>query len=288
MRNDNPKFTSIYFMKVLLNPFDIAFDNDLPFVFIGGPCIIESEDHALACAESIKKITDKLGVPFIYKSSYDKANRSSITSYRGPGLEKGLRILEKVRATLGVPVLSDIHSPEEATAAGEVLDVLQIPAFLCRQTDLLVAAGKTGKVVNIKKGQFLAPWDMVNNVDKVRSTGNDKILVTERGTTFGYNSLVTDMASLSEMAKMGTPVIFDAGHSAQSPGGMGKSSGGKRELIPVLARAAVAVKVAGIFLETHPDPDRAPCDGPNMWPIGELEGLLAMLVKIDRVVKNLR
>ena len=273
-------------MTVALPGFTAPIGNDSPLVFIGGPCVIENEDHALACAESIKKITDKLGVPFIYKSSFDKANRSSISSYRGPGIEKGLRILEKVRAEFGVPVLSDVHSPEEATTAGEILDALQIPAFLCRQTDLLVAAGKTGKMVNIKKGQFLAPWDMVNNVEKVRSTGNQKVTVTERGTTFGYNALITDMGSLYEMGRTGTPVIFDAGHSAQSPGGMGKTSGGKRELIPVLARAAVAVKVAGIFLETHPDPDHAPCDGPNMWPIGELEGLLASLVKIDMAVKG--
>ncbi len=274
-------------MNVSIQPFNITIGNSLPLVFIGGPCIIENEDHALSCAENIKKVTDKLGVPFIYKSSYDKANRSSITSYRGPGIEKGLRILEKVRATFGIPVLSDIHSPEEAVTAGDVLDVLQIPAFLCRQTDLLVAAGKTDKVVNIKKGQFLAPWDMVNNVEKVRSTGNQKVTVTERGTTFGYNALITDMGSLYEMGRTGTPVIFDAGHSAQSPGGMGKTSGGKRELIPVLARSAVAAKVAGVFLETHPDPDHAPCDGPNMWPIGELEGLLATLVKIDSVVKGI-
>lgn len=273
-------------MNVSIQPFGITVGNSLPFVFIGGPCVIESEDHALACAESVKKITDKLGVPFIYKSSFDKANRSSISSYRGPGMDKGLRILEKVRARLGAPVLSDVHSPEEATAAGETLDALQIPAFLCRQTDLLLAAGKTGKMVNIKKGQFLAPWDMVNNVEKVRSTGNQKVTVTERGTTFGYNALIADMGSLHEMGRTGTPVIFDAGHSAQSPGGMGKSSGGKRDLIPVLARSAVAAKVAGVFLETHPDPDHAPCDGPNMWPMGELEGLLATLVRIDRVVKG--
>jgi len=274
-------------MTVWLSGFPVTLGNDSPLVFIGGPCVIESEDHALLCAGKIKIITDKLGVPFIYKSSFDKANRSSISSYRGPGIDEGLRILEKVRAQFGVPVLSDVHSPEEATTAGTVLDALQIPAFLCRQTDLLVAAGKTGKMVNIKKGQFLAPWDMVNNVEKVRSTGNQKVTVTERGTTFGYNTLITDMGSLYEMGRTGTPVIFDAGHSAQSPGGQGKTSGGKRELIPVLARSAVAAKVAGVFLETHPDPDHAPCDGPNMWPIDGLESLLAMLVKIDRVVKGL-
>jgi len=273
-------------MTVSLPGFPVTLGNDSPLVFIGGPCVIENEDHALLCAERIKKITEKLGIPLIYKSSFDKANRSSISSYRGPGIDEGLRILEKVRAQFGVPVLSDVHSPEEATTAGAVLDALQIPAFLCRQTDLLVAAGKTGKMVNIKKGQFLAPWDMVNNVEKVRSTGNQNVTVTERGTTFGYNTLITDMGSLYEMGRTGTPVIFDAGHSAQSPGGLGKSSGGKRELIPVLARAAVAAKVAGVFLETHPDPDHAPCDGPNMWPIDGLESLLAMLVKIDRVVKG--
>ncbi|MBI4665074.1 MAG: 3-deoxy-8-phosphooctulonate synthase [Nitrospinae bacterium] len=274
-------------MILSLEPWPVQLGGNLPFVFIGGPCVIESEDHALFTAERLKKITREAGVPFIYKSSYDKANRSSIDSYRGPGLEKGLSILGKVREKVGVPVVSDIHTPEEATAAGEVLDVLQVPAFLCRQTDILVAAGKTGKVVNVKKGQFLAPWDMKNTLEKVRSTGNKRVTLTERGTTFGYNTLVTDMGGLSIMAGLGVPVIFDAGHSAQAPGGLGKSSGGKRELIPALARAAVAVGVAGVFLETHPDPDKAPCDGPNMWPMEELPALLESLKRVDGAVKPL-
>ncbi|MBI5816268.1 MAG: 3-deoxy-8-phosphooctulonate synthase [Nitrospinae bacterium] len=274
-------------MNVSLPSFNVTFGADLPFVFIGGPCVIESEDHALATAQTLKNITSRLSIPFVYKSSYDKANRSSGNSFRGVGMAEGLRILEKVRAEINVPVLSDIHSPVEAIMLGDVLDILQIPAFLCRQTDLLIAAGETGKVVNIKKGQFLAPWDMVNNIEKVKSTGNDKVLVTERGTTFGYNTLVTDMGSLHEMSKFGAPVIFDAGHSVQRPGGLGASTGGNRELIPVLARAAIGARVAGVFLETHPDPANAPCDGPNMWPMGELEGLLVQLKRIDEVVKSL-
>jgi len=273
-------------MNVSIKSFNVTFGAGLPFVFIGGPCVIESETAALETAEGLKKITATLDIPFVYKSSYDKANRSSISSFRGVGMDEGLRILQKVRDEIGVPVISDVHSPEEAAVAGKVLDVLQIPAFLCRQTDLLIAAGKTGKVVNIKKGQFLAPWDMVNNIEKVRSTGNDKVLVTERGTTFGYNTLVTDMGALHEMEKFGAPVIFDAGHSVQRPGGLGTSTGGNRELIPVLARAAVAAKVAGVFLETHPAPEIAPCDGPNMWPTDMLETLLATLKRIDEVVKG--
>lgn len=255
-------------------------------MFIGGPCVIEGKDHALSCAEQIKKITGALGLGFIYKSSYDKANRSSLRSFRGVGMDEGLRALERVREELDVPVLSDVHTPQEARAAGDVLDVLQIPSFLCRQTDILVAAGGTGKAVNIKKGQFMAPWDMKNAVEKVQNAGSDRVMLTERGTTFGYNNLVVDMASLSEMARLDVPVIFDAGHSVQRPGGLGHATGGNRELIPVLARAAVAVGVDGLFLETHPDPDSAPCDGPNMWPIDRLENLLESLKKIDEAVKG--
>lgn len=273
-------------MNISVFPGPVTFGTDEPFVFIGGPCVIESESHALFCAEKIKIIAERVGVGFVYKSSYDKANRSSGDSFRGVGIDEGLRILRKVRDMFGVPVLSDIHTEREAEIAGETLDILQIPAFLCRQTDILIAAAKTGKVVNIKKGQFLAPWDMKNAVEKVRNAGNDKIMLTERGASFGYNTLVADMASLYEMAKFDTPVIFDAGHSVQRPGAMGNASGGKRELIPILARAAVAVKIAGVFLETHPDPDKAPCDGPNMWPIDRLEELLTTLKRIDTIVKQ--
>lgn len=273
-------------MTITLDTGSITLGNELPFVFIGGPCVIESEKHALDCAEELKRITEKLGISFIYKSSYDKANRSSVKSFRGIGIYEGLKILEKVKKEVGTPVLSDIHSPDEAKSAGEVLDVLQIPAFLCRQTDLLISAGKTGKCVNVKKGQFMAPWDMKGAVEKVRSAGTEKVTLTERGSSFGYNRLVTDMSSLYEMAQFDVPVIFDAGHSVQSPGGLGDKSGGKRELIPVLARAAVAVKVSAIFLETHEDPDNAPCDGPNMWPIGELSPLLSQLKRVDEAVKE--
>ncbi|VAX14994.1 2-Keto-3-deoxy-D-manno-octulosonate-8-phosphate synthase [hydrothermal vent metagenome] len=271
-------------MSVTIELGDITFDTENPFVFIGGPCVIENYDHALTCAEQIKKITDRLNIPFIFKASYDKANRSSVKSFRGVGMDEGLRTLKKIRDLTGTPVISDIHTPEEATMASEVLDILQIPAFLCRQTDLLVSAGRTGKPVNIKKGQFMAPWDMKTAVEKVQGAGSSPILLTERGTFFGYNRLVVDMTALHEMQKLGPPVVFDAGHSAQLPGGLGSASGGVRDYIPVLARAAIAAKVAGIFLETHPDPDNAPCDGPNMWPINQLEELLTTLKQIDEVV----
>ena len=252
----------------------------LPFVFIGGPCVIEGLDHALYHAEQIKQITDRLKIGFIYKSSYDKANRSSVASFRGPGIEEGLKILAKVRADVGVPVLTDIHTADEATLAGSVVDVIQIPAFLCRQTDILIAAGKTGKVVNVKKGQFMAPWDMTNVVEKIRATGNEKVALTERGTSFGYNNLIVDMTSLEEMASStGAPVVFDAGHCVQQPGGLGDSTGGNRSHIPALSRAAIAVGVSAIFLETHQDPDTAPCDGPNMWPLNDLENLLCRLAE---------
>ncbi len=273
-------------MNVTLGEGAVTFGNDLPFVFIGGPCVIENEDHALYTAEHLKKITDSVGIDFVYKSSYDKANRTSINSFRGVGIDEGLSILEKVKNAVGAPVLSDVHSPDEVKAAGAVLDILQIPALLSRQTDLLVAAGKSGKVVNIKKGQFMAPWDMGQAVDKVKSEGCAGVMLTERGTSFGYNNLVVDMASIYEMARFNVPVIFDAGHSVQCPGGLGDKSGGKRELIPTLARAAVAAKVAGLFLETHPEPDQAPCDGPNMWPMDELKSFLTELKRIDEAVKS--
>ncbi|VAX22694.1 2-Keto-3-deoxy-D-manno-octulosonate-8-phosphate synthase [hydrothermal vent metagenome] len=273
-------------MSVIIDPGPIVFDNDAPLVFIGGPCVIENESHALRCAEDIKKITDEVGIGFVYKSSFDKANRTSVHSFRGVGIDEGLRILQKVRESIGVPVLSDVHTPQEATISGEVIDILQIPALLSRQTDLLLAAGATGKAVNVKKGQFMAPWDMKNAIEKVKSAGNDRALVTERGVSFGYNTLVADMASLYELARLGAPVIFDAGHSVQRPGGLGTKSGGNRDLIPTLSRAAVGAKVAGIFLEAHPDPDNAPCDGPNMWPIGDLKTLLVTLKEIDEIVKS--
>lgn len=269
--------------SVKLDRFGIEIGNDAPFVFIGGPCVIENESKSLEVAATISAICRRLGIGFIFKSSYDKANRTSVESFRGVGLEAGLRILERVREEVGAPVLSDAHTVEEARAAGEVLDVLQIPAFLCRQTDLLRAAGATGKIVNVKKGQFMAPQNMKEALDKV---GSDKTLLTERGTSFGYNALVVDMGATSIMKKFGAPLIFDAGHSVQLPGAAGSASGGKRELIPFLARAQISLGIAGIFLETDPDPDRAPCDGPNMWPTGELEKLLKSLQRFDRLAKE--
>jgi len=273
-------------MKIFIKHGNITLGDDLPLVFIGGPCVIENEDHALDMATRIKTITGRVGLGFIYKSSFDKANRSSIDSSRGVGIDEGLRILEKVRTETGVPVLTDIHSPEEARLAGEVVDAVQVPAFLCRQTDILIAAAQTGKVVNVKKGQFMAPWDMVNVVEKIRRAGNDTVTLTERGSCFGYNNLVVDMPSLEQMAKTGAPVIFDAGHSAQRPGGLGRSSGGDRHIIPALARAAVAVGIAAVFLETHNDPATAPCDGPNMWPLAGLQELLESLIRVDSAIKN--
>jgi len=257
-----------------------------PLFLIGGPDVIEGEAHALRHARAIRDVCAELKVPYIYKSSYDKANRTSGRSFRGPGLKAGLRILAKVARVAKVPVLTDVHSPEEARAAARSVDVLQIPAFLCRQTDLLIAAAKTGRVVNVKKGQFLAPWDMKNVVDKARATGNDRILVCERGVSFGYNNLVSDMRALSVMRATGCPVVFDATHSVQLPGGQGDKSGGQREFVPVLARAAVAAGVAGVFMETHPNPDQALSDGPNAWPLGHLRELLTTLVQIDRLVKS--
>lgn len=251
------------------------------FFVIAGPCVIEDYDNTYNIARELKRITDELEIPFIFKASYDKANRTSVTSYRGPGIETGLDMLLDVKRSLDVPILSDVHTPEQAYMAGEVLDIIQIPAFLCRQTDLLVAAGETGRVVNIKKGQFLAPQDMLNAVDKVRSTGNHDIWLTERGSTFGYNNLVVDFRSLAVMQGFGTPVIFDATHSIQIPGGLGTCSGGNREYIPLMARAAAAAGYDGLFFETHPNPDKALCDGPNSLPLADMPELLATLKKIN-------
>jgi 2-dehydro-3-deoxyphosphooctonate aldolase (KDO 8-P synthase) len=256
-----------------------------PLALIAGPCVIEDEKTALRCAERLMTITNGLSVPLIFKASFDKANRTSSTSYRGPGLKEGLRILAKVRETMGVPVLSDIHSIEQVRPASQVLDVIQIPAFLCRQTDLVVAVAESGRVVNIKKGQFLAPWDMGNVVEKAASAGNENIILTERGVSFGYNNLVSDMRSLPILRGLGYPVVYDATHSVQLPGGLGGSSGGQREFVEFLARAAVATGVDGIFLEVHEDPDSALCDGPNSVKLGELAGLLKKLKAIDAIVK---
>ena len=256
-----------------------------PFFLIAGPCVIESEQLALDTAGELRDITRRLGIPFVYKSSFDKANRSSVASPRGPGLEEGLRILEKVRADIGVPVLTDVHEDTPLAEVAAVVDVLQTPAFLCRQTNFIQNVARQGRPVNIKKGQFLAPWDMANVVAKARAVGNDQILVCERGVSFGYNNLVSDMRSLAVMRATGCPVVFDATHSVQLPGGQGASSGGQREFVPVLARAAVAAGVAGLFMETHPRPDEALSDGPNAWPLPRIEALLATLVELDRLVK---
>ncbi len=265
---------------------NITLGGSAPLALIAGPCVIESEDHARRMAEALCRLCARLGMPFIFKASYDKANRSSISSYRGPGLQAGLRILAAIRRDLGVPVLTDVHTPDEAKAAAEAVDAIQIPAFLCRQTDLLLAAGGTGKPVNIKKGQFLAPWDVANLIEKVESTGNRAIILTERGTTFGYNNLVSDMRALPIMRRCGVPVVFDATHSAQLPGGQGRSSGGDRALAVVLARAAVAAVVDGLFLETHDRLDEALCDGPNMIALDDLDGLLRIIQAIDAAVKK--
>ena len=266
---------------------NVIIGNDLPLVLIAGPCQIESRDHSLMMAEKLIKITSKLNIPFIYKSSYDKANRTSISGKRGIGLVKALPIFDEIRNELGCPVLTDIHTEEQCDVVAPHVDVLQIPAFLSRQTDLLLAAAKTGKVVNVKKGQFLAPWDMQNVVDKMDYAGNQNVILTERGVSFGYNTLVTDMRALPIMAKTGCPVVFDATHSVQQPGGQGGSSGGDRRFVPPLARAAVAVGIAGIFMETHQDPDNAPSDGPNMVRLEEMEGLLALLKEFDKLAKAL-
>ncbi len=259
--------------------------NDLPLTLIAGPCALESRAHALEMAGALRDITDRVGVGLIYKTSFDKANRTSSASPRGIGLEGALPIFAEVRAEVGCPVLTDVHTAEQCAAVASVVDVLQIPAFLCRQTDLLVAAGETGKPVNVKKGQFLAPWDMKNVVAKLEGAGNRNILVCERGASFGYNTLVSDMRSLPILAELGYPVVFDATHSVQQPGGQGATSGGQREFVAVLARAAVAVGVAAVFMETHQDPDNAPSDGPNMVHLKDMEGLLARLVAFDRLAK---
>lgn len=265
---------------------DAPFANDKPVSFILGPCQLESKQHALNMAGSIKEICDRLGASFVYKSSYDKANRTSIDATRGAGLEASIPVFEALKKEFGVPILTDVHSEAQCEAIAPYVDVLQIPAFLCRQTDLLVAAAKTGKVVNVKKGQFLAPWDMKNVAKKVADNGNDQILLTERGASFGYNTLVSDMRALPQMAETGYPVIFDATHSVQMPGGLGGSSGGDRDMVPPLARAAVAVGLAGVFIETHDDPDNTiSSDGPNMVRLNELEALLEKLMQIDALVK---
>lgn len=265
----------------------IPFGGNNPISLILGPCQLETRDHSMMMAEAIAKACAASNTKFIFKASYDKANRSSLTAQRGIGMDEGLRILDDVRSEFGCPILTDVHETTQCAAAGDVVDVIQIPAFLCRQTDLLLAAGKTGKAINIKKGQFLAPWDMQNVAHKVASTGNDNIMLCERGTSFGYNTLVTDFRGLPTMAETGYPVIFDATHSVQQPGGNGTSSGGQREFVPVLARAACAVGVAGLFIETHQDPDTAPSDGPNMVPLRELSDLIARLRDFDALAKGL-
>ena len=259
---------------------------DAPFFLIAGPCVIESEALALTTASDLKQMTAELGIPFIYKSSFDKANRSSGSSYRGPGMEEGLRILQQVRDEVQVPVLTDVHEDTPLDEVAAIVDVLQTPAFLCRQTNFIQNVARTGRPVNIKKGQFLAPWDMKNVVDKARAVGNDQIMVCERGVSFGYNNLVSDMRSLAAMRDTSAPVVFDATHSVQLPGGQGSASGGQREYVPVLARAAIAAGVSGIFMETHPDPSRALSDGPNAWPLGQMKALLDTLKMLDDAVKS--
>jgi 2-dehydro-3-deoxyphosphooctonate aldolase (KDO 8-P synthase) len=259
---------------------------DAPFFLIAGPCVIESEELALSTATELKRITAALGIPFIYKSSFDKANRSSVSSFRGPGMEEGLRILQKVKDEVQVPVLTDVHEDTPLNEVAAVVDVLQTPAFLCRQTNFIQNVARAGRPVNIKKGQFLAPWDMKNVVDKARAAGNEQIMVCERGVSFGYNNLVSDMRSLAAMRDTGAPVVFDATHSVQLPGGQGNASGGQREYVPVLARAAVAAGIAGVFMETHPDPATALSDGPNAWPLGQMQALLETLKLLDDTVKS--
>ena len=265
---------------------NVRFGNALPLALIGGPCALESRQHALEMAGALKEITAKAGIGLVYKTSFDKANRTSAKSNRGIGLDPALPTFAEIRSSLGVPVLTDVHEPEQCARVAEAVDVLQIPAFLCRQTDLLVAAAATGRAINVKKGQFLAPWDMVNVVAKIAAAGNRNVLVTERGVSFGYNTLVSDFRALPILRETtGAPVIFDATHSVQQPGGQGASSGGERQFVPVLARAAVAVGVAGVFIETHQDPDRAPSDGPNMVPLKDMAGLLRRLIEFDRLAK---
>jgi 2-dehydro-3-deoxyphosphooctonate aldolase (KDO 8-P synthase) len=269
--------------KVKCSNFEIA--NNKPFTLIAGPCQLENEKHALKISSELKKITNDLGINLIYKTSFDKANRTSLKGKRGMGLEKSLPIFDKIRKEVGLPVLTDVHTAEQCSIVADHVDVLQIPAFLCRQTDLLIAAAKTGKIINVKKGQFLAPWDMANVIKKIEESGNKNILITERGASFGYNTLVSDMRALPIMSRFGFPIVFDATHSVQQPGGMGEKSGGQREFVPYLARAAIAVGVGAIFMETHEDPDNAPSDGPNMVPLNEVKTLLKKLTEIDKLVK---
>ena len=266
----------------------LSISNTSQFTLIAGPCQLENEKHAINVAEKLKEITEEHKIGLIYKTSFDKANRTSIKSQRGIGLENSLPVFDKIRKNLNIPVLTDIHTIDQCQVVAKHVDILQIPAFLCRQTDLLVAAAKTGKIINVKKGQFLAPWDMVNVTKKIEESGNNNILVTERGASFGYNTLVSDMRSIPIMAKNGYPVVFDATHSVQQPGGMGDKSGGQREFVEYLARAAIAVGVAAVFMETHPDPDNAPSDGPNMVPLSKMSNLLKQLVEIDKLVKNVK
>ena len=274
--------------KVELSENIIFGDFSQSFVLLAGPCVLEGRDHALKMAESILKIAEKMGIPFVFKSSYDKANRSSISSYRGPGIDKGLDILSEIREEFDIPVISDVHSPEQALKAGEVLDIVQIPAFLSRQTDLVVAAGETGKIVNVKKGQFLSPGEMKNVIKKIESTGNNKILLTERGSCFGYNKLVVDMTSLSKMRELGYPVVFDATHSVQLPGKAGDSSGGEREYAPVLARAAVAAGIDALFLEVHDNPLQAGSDSATVLPLDKLEEVLTQVFVIDEKMREFK
>lgn len=265
---------------------NIPVGNDLPLALIAGPCALEGRSHALEMSHALVELTDRVGIGLIYKTSFDKANRTSLKGNRGVGMKEGLPILAEVRETYGCPVVTDVHLPDDCAPVAEAVDVLQIPAFLCRQTDLIIAAAKTGKVLNIKKGQFLAPWDMENVVAKAVESGNENVMVCERGTSFGYNTLVSDMRSLPAMAETGCPVVFDATHSVQKPGGQGTASGGQREFVPVLARAAVAIGVAAVFVETHQEPDTAPSDGPNMVPLDQMESLLRNLMAFDKVAKS--
>ncbi|MEY3081623.1 MAG: 3-deoxy-8-phosphooctulonate synthase [Pseudomonadota bacterium] len=273
--------------NAIVSTFSVKFGNALPISLIAGPCQMESRDHAFMMAGRLKEICSRLGIGLVYKSSFDKANRTSLKGRRGMGLDKSLAVFADIRKELGLPVLTDVHENGQCAEVASVVDVLQIPAFLCRQTDLLIAAAQTGRIINVKKGQFLAPWDMKNVLSKVVESGNPNVLLTERGASFGYNTLVSDMRALPIMEEMGAPVIFDATHSVQQPGGQGASSGGDRRMVPVLARAAVAVGVAGVFIETHEDPENAPSDGPNMVPLDKLEGLLRTLMALDKVAKGL-
>ena len=269
---------------VILNISDLRISNNLPFTLIAGPCVIESKNHALEMAKKLTSITNKLGIQFIYKSSFDKANRTSINSKRGPGLEKAIEIFNEIKSSIGCPIITDVHEINQVSVISEVVDIIQIPAFLCRQTDLLIEAAKTNKAVMIKKGQFLAPWDMKNVVEKIIEFGSGGILVCERGVSFGYNTLVSDFRSLPILKSFGYPVVFDATHSVQQPGGLGSKSGGQREFVPVLAKAAVSIGIAALFMEIHQDPDNAPSDGPNMLHLDDLEKLLTTLNKLDKII----